>query len=204
MSLQNLNNQQILENNDDNKKNEELNSKFSVFLNKKEKQSIQTSPSENTPNSANEQNEIPGVEINTKDVSYGRSYLQKMKASSQRKYIKDEKHPRMFMPPLPDSSRSKQNIYNDFRKKKELIEKEKENLDLGQSGNGKDLLKTFSAKESLGNLNANEIPEQSVNEFAFSLRNKKLKTKTEGKIYFKYLKFLSFLTFFYNCSSNLF
>jgi hypothetical protein len=150
------------------KRNEELNSKFSLFLNKKDK----SSP-------LNEGFQEPNENLG--ENTYGRSYLQKIKASSQRKYIKDEKHPRMLRPPLPDGNRSKQSIYNDFRKKKENLDREKDYYENYQ--NGKDFIKTFSGRDGLNiNLeNKYSHLDQSVNEFAFSLRNKKAKTKSEGK-----------------------
>jgi len=147
------------------KRNEELNSKFSVFLNKKEKT---LGPYEGT----NEPNENLG------ESTYGRSYLKKMKASTQRKYIKDEKHPKLLRPPLPDSIRSKQSIYMEFKKKKENLEREKEFLENNPFTNV-DSVKKFSGS-ALDPKYTNS--EQSVNEFAHSLRNKKAKTKVEGNI----------------------
>lgn len=146
------------------KRNDEINSKFSVFLNKKEK-------SGTNPEGLNKPIE--------NESTYGRSYLQKIKASSQRKYIKDEKHPRMIKPPLPDGNRSKQSIYNEFKKKKENLDKERDFNENNQ--NSKDALKSFVGRD-IDNKYSNL--DQSVNEFAFSLRNKKPKTKSDGKIIF--------------------
>lgn len=160
-----INNTDTLKEEDHPKRNEELNSKFSVFLNKKEKTSA---PGEG----ANEPTENLG------ESTYGRSYLQKIKASTQRKYIKDEKHPKLLRPPLPDSIRSKQSIYMEFKRKKENIEREKEFLENNPFSNV-DSVKKFSGS-ALDSKYANL--EQSVNEFAYGLRNKKSRTKIEGNI----------------------
>jgi hypothetical protein len=153
------------------KRDEEIKSKFSVFLNKKEKTSA-------VVDGYNEPSDNPG------ENTYGRSYLQKIKASTQRKYIKDEKHPKFLRPPLPDSNRSKQSIYMEFKKKKEILEREKEFLENNQNLNV-DLLRKFSGRDSLIGSGANS--EQSVNEFAYSLRNKKARNKIEGKYFLYFL-----------------
>jgi hypothetical protein len=157
------------------KKTEEINSKFSVFLKKKEKVTTYG----DGLNVENEQNE--NIE-NASSNMYGRSYLKKIKASSQRKYIKDEKYPSSILPkaPLPDSIRTKQNLYTDFKKKTKFLEKEHDNEDIIQEQITKDIVKKFAGRER--EREPESYFDQSVNEFAFSLRNKNTKSKHDGKI----------------------
>jgi len=156
------------------KKTEEINSQFSVFLKKKEKAKTYGDGLSVT----NEQNE--NIE-NPSSNMYGRSYLQKIKASSHRKYIKEEKYPSSISPtvPRPDSIRTKQNLYSDFRNKTNYLEKEPDSIDITEQQITKDILKKFVSKEREREPEPNF--DQSVNEFAFSLRNKIIKSKQDGK-----------------------